>query len=456
MIRFCWGILLVFIMAACDKENDMAIRIHLNGEIPGAIPVLVMNDSIYNIVFDSTGLARVPLSGFIKPGYGYFCYGKIELPMYIENKSFHLTLTIKENVAVPEFSGEGARKNKYLVTTVVTGTFSPDYRLGEREFVLSLEDQLNKYYAVLDTFHFDLPFVQLEKRRLYYTLFSLWSDYPVNHRRQGGIPGDTLSSFYYDYLGSLIKEDRSLAKLFEYKRAIDKFIRVYSIKDLQNPCIWEIMKARVDYVDKNISIPDLSSYLVDKYVTEYVRQAGFNRIDEAISLYYARVGDPKLRAGFDELCAIWAKMAKGRPSPSFSLTDINGTEVSLSDLSGKYVYIGIWDAKYPSYREEFAFLQKLGRRYKDKDIYFVSISCEKDTTIWKETIKKERWDGIQLHIGADTVFIKDYMVKKLPRYILLDKEGRILDAGMSSPSDVKTQELLDELEGIKTVEIINI
>ena len=44
--------------------------------------------------------------------------------------------------------------------------------------------------------------------------------------------------------------------------------------------------------------------------------------------------------------------------------------------------------------------------------------------------------------------MKAYMIRGIPRFILLDREGKILDADMSSPSDPRTAGVLEALEGM--------
>ena len=56
--------------------------------------------------------------------------------------------------------------------------------------------------------------------------------------------------------------------------------------------------------------------------------------------------------------------------------------------------------------------------------------------------------GIQLHDGGDREFMKAYRIRSIPRFILLDREGYIISANMTRPSNPKTAETLENLEGI--------
>ena len=87
---------------------------------------------------------------------------------------------------------------------------------------------------------------------------------------------------------------------------------------------------------------------------------------------------------------------------------------------------------------------KSRRKIPWKDIYFVSISCDNNKKHGKNRVRAGL-KGIQLHFVNGDTFMNDYMIKGIPRFILLDKEGKIISVDMSRPSDPKTIAKLDEL-----------
>lgn len=169
---------------------------------------------------------------------------------------------------------------------------------------------------------------------------------------------------------------------------------------------------------------------------------------EIAPVYNAKVTSADKKAKFDELCGKWAKIAKGQPSPEFKYLDINGKEVGLKDLAGKYVYIDVWATWCGPCRGELPHLKELEHQFKGKNIAFVSISCDQDKAAWEKMVKEEKLEGIQLHFGNDQTFMNNYMIRGIPRFILLDREGKILAAEMTRPSNPKTVETFNALEGI--------
>ena len=84
----------------------------------------------------------------------------------------------------------------------------------------------------------------------------------------------------------------------------------------------------------------------------------------------------------------------GDRCPNFSFEDIHGKKVSLKALRGKYIFIDIWATWCPPCRDELPFLKVLEEKFKDKNIWFVSISCDNDKKKWIEMVKGDKLGGI--------------------------------------------------------------
>ncbi|MDD7915782.1 hypothetical protein N5A56_015750 [Polaribacter sp. MSW5] len=73
---------------------------------------------------------------------------------------------------------------------------------------------------------------------------------------------------------------------------------------------------------------------------------------------------------------------------------------------------------------------------------------EKDHDKWKKMIVDKDLGGMQLYADNDwkSQFIEDYLIKGIPRFILIDPKGNIVSSNAPRPSDKKLTELLDELK----------
>lgn len=143
-----------------------------------------------------------------------------------------------------------------------------------------------------------------------------------------------------------------------------------------------------------------------------------------------------------------AGLKPGSPSPEFNdLENYKGGTTSLKDLRGKYVYIDVWATWCMPCLQQIPFLKKLEEKFHNKDISFVSLSIDspKDKSKWKQMIADKKLKGIQLFTNGNIPFLQDYQITGIPRFILLDKEGKIVDANALRPSQPQLEQYLDDL-----------
>lgn len=145
-----------------------------------------------------------------------------------------------------------------------------------------------------------------------------------------------------------------------------------------------------------------------------------------------------------------AQFAPGKPSPKFNYPDINGKNVSLDDLKGKYVYVDVWATWCAPCKREIPYLKELNEEYKNKDIVFVSLSIDKmeDKQKWIDMVKKEGLKGVQIFADKNwnSDFVRAYGITGIPRFILIDKEGNIFDADAPRPSNPQLKEVFNSLD----------
>ena len=142
------------------------------------------------------------------------------------------------------------------------------------------------------------------------------------------------------------------------------------------------------------------------------------------------------------------KLKPGDVSPDFMAVDTCGRKFSLKSLKGKYVYIDLWATWCSPCKEQIPHLQRLERVFKKKKSVFVSISCDEDREAWLNYLHRNKMGGIQLNFDGNPLFRGAYEVKAIPRFILLDKKGRVIDPDMTRPSDPETDVVLRALKGI--------
>jgi thiol-disulfide isomerase/thioredoxin len=136
-------------------------------------------------------------------------------------------------------------------------------------------------------------------------------------------------------------------------------------------------------------------------------------------------------------------------SPPFDFENYAGGRTKLDDLKGKYVYIDVWATWCGPCRAEIPFLKKAEEKYHGKNIEFVSISVDvpKDYEKWKSFVKEKELGGIQLLADNNwkSDFITAFSINSIPRFILIDPNGKVVDSDAMRPSNPKLLEKLDTL-----------
>ncbi len=82
------------------------------------------------------------------------------------------------------------------------------------------------------------------------------------------------------------------------------------------------------------------------------------------------------------------KSKEGGGAPDFTLTSVDGKEYSLSDLTGKVVFVNFWATWCPPCREEIPSMVRLYNKMQGKDFQILAISVDQDIHAVKKFIKK--------------------------------------------------------------------
>lgn len=150
------------------------------------------------------------------------------------------------------------------------------------------------------------------------------------------------------------------------------------------------------------------------------------------------------------------KMGVGKPSPKFEgYIDIKGGKKSLDSFKGKYVYIDVWATWCGPCVREIPSLQKLEKEYHNKNIAFVSISTDESRRSggsweaaekkWRDFVNAKQMTGVQLWSGQDISFQQAYQINSIPRFILIDPEGNIVNENAPRPSNPSLKDLFTSL-----------
>jgi thiol-disulfide isomerase/thioredoxin len=174
------------------------------------------------------------------------------------------------------------------------------------------------------------------------------------------------------------------------------------------------------------------------------------QLDEQFAAIYLEAFKDEAQGNISYLeNTVRANALNGKPSPLFSYENHKGGTTSLTDFKGKYVYVDVWATWCGPCKAEIPSLKKMEEKYHEANIVFVSISVDtkKDYEKWKTFVTDKELGGVQLVADKDwsSDFVKAYLINGIPRFILIDPAGNVVQANAPRPSDPKLATLLDGL-----------
>lgn len=142
---------------------------------------------------------------------------------------------------------------------------------------------------------------------------------------------------------------------------------------------------------------------------------------------------------------IYKRKLIGSTGVDFTLQDARGKSISLSQYKGKYIYIDVWATWCKPCKEEYPFLTKLAKEYSEEDLVVLSVSIDKKFDTWTKYLNENKLGGIHLYTGADSKFVQFYDIGAIPRFILIDRDGKVVNSDEIRPSNSELKNYLDKL-----------
>lgn len=208
--------------------------------------------------------------------------------------------------------------------------------------------------------------------------------------------------------------------------------------------------AMLKTVAAEISDPFIKQYLLYTTTGTVIKSVKSPEAKEnAYTDFMALVSNPVYKKSITETYTNYKNMAGNAISPDFNYADINGNQVTLKSLRGKYVYIDVWATWCGPCKAEIPFLTKIENDYHGKNIHFVSLSVDRmaDKAKWMSYVKDNKLQGIQLMADKDfsSDFVKKYNINSIPRFLLIDPAGKIVSGDAERPSDPELRKQFDAL-----------
>lgn len=133
---------------------------------------------------------------------------------------------------------------------------------------------------------------------------------------------------------------------------------------------------------------------------------------------------------------------KGRPAPVFFAETLLGDTISLLNFKGRFIVIDVWATWCAPCKQESPYFDDLSEKYTSEKLAFVSISVDEEKYKWKRETGDKAKTILQLWALDKENFTNSYGIEGIPRFMLINPEGKIVNINMARPSEEEFETII--------------
>lgn len=141
---------------------------------------------------------------------------------------------------------------------------------------------------------------------------------------------------------------------------------------------------------------------------------------------------------------------QNKTDKEITFNGLDGKTHALSELKGKVVYVDFWASWCGPCRAMFPFSKQLYESLSEKEkkqIVFLYINIDADMQSWKKAILDNSLKGTHWHSAGNwqSEAVKYFKINSIPRYMIINKNGEIVDFNAKRPTDA---DLINQLRSL--------
>lgn len=352
-----------------------------------------------------------------------------------------LKVTITQDNREATFEGRGAEANTYMKGRLfpkggsfldggsnLRGTFAETAALI-RELAAKREAQLKVLRGV------SKEFKEREKARIDADVLNSYFSYAAYAPEFRQLGRREAREAEEKHLQSILPElQEKAANLHD-----DRFLDVAVVRDI----LFYMRDPQYEAVFQGHTPSHRAAELMENYGKVSALRHGLTRETlDANRAYIAGMTQPDFAAELEAKVNQAARLLPGQPAPDFVMTDAEGKEKRLSDFKGKPLYIDLWATWCGPCIQESPAFAALSARY--PNVEFLQISRDEQRGAWLAYLSRKKSPLTQYN-SVDLALVEGWQLFYIPRFILVDKEMKIINAYAPRPSSEEIKQVLDAL-----------
>ncbi len=129
----------------------------------------------------------------------------------------------------------------------------------------------------------------------------------------------------------------------------------------------------------------------------------------------------------------------------FTLKDLQGNTVSLSDLKGKKVLLNFWATWCPPCKAEMPDIEKVYQEYKDDGLVVLAVDIGEKQDKVKEFVENNGYTYTVL-LDTDQAVASKYNISAIPASYFIDPEGNVVKRHVGSMTERQIKDYLKMIE----------
>lgn len=198
---------------------------------------------------------------------------------------------------------------------------------------------------------------------------------------------------------------------------------------------YESTLMKLQSITAHVANPAVKNYLYHKFMMQHVNYYGYKNTSELFDYFDLNCTNTTYRNNLLEPYYKYKQLTQNTKAPTFFFEDINGKTYTLQNFLGQYLYIDVWATWCLPCRNELKHFTALQNKYKNSNVIFINLSVDSKHNDWVEYLNLKTNTTNNFRVIDTDSFLTNYLIKTIPHFILIDPNGKIVDANAPRPSD---------------------